>query len=357
MFVLVTGTPGASKTSNVIARFMKETSRPIYYRGIRDLTLPWHELTDEQTKNWPDHVPDGGILIVDEAQQLWPVRPSSKPVPPGLTALETHRHHGWDVWFITQEPALLDVHARKIANEHYHYVRPFGAPFVTEYHSGTGAVSVSSTSDLKRCVQKRKPLPKEAWGCYKSAEIHTHKFRPPKILFVLLLALVAVPLGWYAFFNKLSDGGLAANGEVPEQAASQHQPEREADITGKPKEERKTWSELLKPEIAGLPFTAPLYADIARTPTAVPRLAGCVFSRRACTCYTQQGTTIPDVSRDMCVAFIRGGMFDHLATDDKGERASDGEARATPPAVNGDGVGPSVTYIGHQRAPRNAATL
>lgn len=35
MFRLITGTPGSSKTSHTIARYLNEKSRPIYYRGIR----------------------------------------------------------------------------------------------------------------------------------------------------------------------------------------------------------------------------------------------------------------------------------------------------------------------------------
>jgi hypothetical protein len=358
MFTLVTGAPGASKTSNVIAKYAKETSRPVFYRGIRDLTLPWQELTDEETKRWPDHLPDGALLIVDEAQQLWPRRSASQPVPIGLSALETHRHRGWDIVFITQDPGLLDVHARKIANEHFHYVRPFGAPFVTEYHCGTGSINPATRNDLKRCTEKKKPLPKSVWGLYKSAEVHTHKFRPPKILFVVLACAVLAPLAWYTFFSKFGSGGLAQDGKpVIEQSSSSASlvaPQEKSD------EPKKSWKELLKPEVAGLPFTAPLYDDIARTPTAVPRLAGCVISRKTmsrCTCYTQQGTTIPDVSRDMCVAFIRGGMFNHLAKDE-GERAGDGEARTTPPAPEGGPAsGPSVVVIEKQSTPRLSASL
>lgn len=367
MFVLVTGAPGASKTSNVIAKFYKETSRPIFYRGIRDLTLPWQELTDDEAKRWPEHLPEGAILIVDEAQQLWPVRSSSKPVPEGLAALETHRHNGWDIWFITQEPSLLDSHARKLANEHYHYVRPFGAPFVTEYHSGTGAVAVSSTNDLRRCSQKKKPLPKEAWKFYKSAEVHTHKFRPPKILFVLLAALLIAPLSWFSFFSKLTDGGLAQDGKQEVASAAPSAAPAAASSAPAPERANRPWAELLKPEIAGLPFTAPLYDEIARKPTAVPKLAGCIVRRkelRDCTCYTQQGTVIADASWSMCMAFIEGGMFDHLASEQpSGQRGDAADAGSAPrAAAQGDLAGGpdaagEVRYIGQSRVPRLASAL
>ena len=56
MFWLVTGKPGTGKTSHSLdfvlhdKRFAVEgsdTRRPVYYRGIRDLKVDWHELTDE----------------------------------------------------------------------------------------------------------------------------------------------------------------------------------------------------------------------------------------------------------------------------------------------------------------------
>lgn len=219
MFTLVTGTPGSGKTSFTIARFIedektpleklltkftqkeieKKPQRPIYYRGIRDLKLDWTELTDEQTLEWPKHLPEGAILIVDEAQQLWPVRGSSKAVPEGIAALQTHRHHGWDIVFITQDPGLLDSQARRIANEHFHYVRPFGAPIVTEYHNGTGSMAVGSKAALSGANQTKRKLPKHVWGFYHSAEQHTHKFRPPKIIFLTVLALFFGLFSFIAF--------------------------------------------------------------------------------------------------------------------------------------------------------------
>ena len=52
MFTLVTGAPGSGKTSHVIAKYKDVTDRPIYQRGIRDLQLPWTELSDEEAREW-----------------------------------------------------------------------------------------------------------------------------------------------------------------------------------------------------------------------------------------------------------------------------------------------------------------
>lgn len=357
MFTIISGLPGCSKTSHLIARLMKETARPIYYRGIKELKLPWHELSDEDAKDWPNHVPEGAILVVDEAQELWPVRAASKSVPSAIAALETHRHKGWDVWFLTQDPMLLDSNARKLANEHFHYVRPFGAPFAIEYHSGTGVVSVTSTADLKRCNKTQKRLPKETWGLYKSAEVHTHKFRPPKVVYLLIALIAIAPFVWWNFFSSVGElgGGQSAAvvGHSGTGAASGVASAGQA-------EPKKRWAELLQPEIPGLPFTAPLYDDIARKPTAAPMLAGCVVRQRElrdCTCYTQQGTVIADAPWSMCMAYIKGGMFNHLASEQPGGRRGDGldVGGQTRSGGNGELAGGAVgdaRYIGQTRYPR-----
>ncbi|WP_323773123.1 zonular occludens toxin domain-containing protein [Alcanivorax sp.] len=326
MFRLITGTPGSSKTSHTIARFLNEKSRPIYYRGIR-LTdegkekLGWFELTDDQAIEWHKHVPEGAIVLLDEAQQLFPVRPPAKPVPPGLQALETHRHHGWDVEFITQEPTLLDSHARKICNEQFHYVRPFGSPFANQYHSGSGFVSPSNRSDLARCTVSRKKLPKETWGLYHSAEVHTHKFKPPKILFVLLAAVLLCVYLFWAFFDNFQSGqsgpdSVPVVGESVSSSGGQHA------YSEYPSPVSVDWGEVFKPDVRGLPFTAPIYRDEATSVSSVPVVHGCMSMRSDfsdCSCHTQQGTRIADMPNQMCVRILKDGMFNHLASSDDRE--------------------------------------
>jgi hypothetical protein len=342
MFWLFTGKPGTGKTSNTLdfvlhdKRFNVEgsdTKRPVYYRGIRDLKLDWHELTDEDVKNWPEHLPDGAVLVVDEAQQIWPGRPASKPVPPGLTALETHRHHGWDIIFISQDPSLLDTHARKLCNEQYHYSRPFGAPFVIEYHSGSGYVNPSTKSELDNCVKAKKKLPKRVWGYYHSAEVHTHKFKPPKILFIFpILIAFTVFMVWRFYTNY----------------GTSTQEETQAQVDGVPVSSQvqraeppkpQAWGDLLVPEVPGLPYTAPLYSPASRRALSVPVVHGCMSMRSDfsdCTCYTQQGTTITDMPWQMCRRILKNGIFNHLARAERQqrgrERGADGEARATATA-------------------------
>ena len=346
MFLIVTGLPGSSKTSHVISKYKDVKDRPIYYRGI-NLTeegkqqLGWIELTDSEATNWHQHIPDGALVIIDEAQELYPVRHASKPVPAGLAALETHRHHGWDVVFISQAPSLLDIHARTICNEHYHYERPFQMPYANQYHSGVGFVSPSNRSELGRCAVTRKKLPKEVWGLYKSAEVHTHKAKPPiKVLLMIGLPLIIVPIAFYMFFSNLSIGGGLQNNEeskevqvVPSQPS--YTPFPAGNDSGRVFD--IDWQEAFQPDIRGLPYTAPIYRQQAMRAVDVPVVQGCMSMRSDfsdCTCYTQQGTKISDMPVQMCERVLKDGLFNHLAKSpvDSGRGAVEGRDSPRPEA-------------------------
>lgn len=347
MFWLITGKPGSGKTAHALdfvlhdPRFAvhvdgkaTDERRPVYYRGIPEVNVPWFELSDTDTEHWHEHIPVGAVLVVDEAQEIWRVRAPSRPVPPGLIALEKHRHQGWDIIFISQDPSLLDQHARKIANEHFHYSRPFGAPFVIQYHAGSGFVDPANKAALAGTVQSKKKLPKRVFGLYKSAEIHTHKFRPPKIIFVLPLIAIFAGLMFWRFIDNFrpSEADIVSNGPPAAHSTTSNGSE----VPRTPAPRRATWEDLLTPEIRSLPYTAPLYDDIARTPRTAPVVHGCMSMRADftdCQCHTQQGTRIAGIGADMCRRIIRDGMFNHLASDE-GEgarrRDGDGEARDTP---------------------------
>lgn len=326
MFLLVTGLPGSGKTSHVIDKFFDEKRRPIFYCSVPITEqgrekLPWSELTPEEVKDWPNHLPAEGILIVDECQRLFPVRPTSKPVPDALTALETHRHLGVDIVFITQDPGLLDSHARKLVNEHIHYSRPFGAPFAVEYHSGSGVISPKSKTDLAGCTQRKKRLPKRVFDLYKSAEVHTHKFRPPKIFYILPILLAATAYFFYTFVSDFHDMAPDAPGTPQAHAAETASP-GQTDSTGqfgqdshRDELEDMDWLELLTPEVEGIPYSAPIYRERALDVKSVPRVAGCAAIRDLCRCYTQQGTRVT-MDESVCRAYLDNPPFDHMRTAD-----------------------------------------
>jgi len=146
MFWIVTGAPGSSKTLNMISMFKTVKDRPIYFHGIElteegRRTLNWVELNKDQAYEWHEHVPHGGIFILDEAQKIFPVM-------------------------------LLHSHARKICNQHYHYSRPFNTGKPYRYHSGSGFVDPNDRKALRfECVKTKVPLDTSSYPLYVSAEV------------------------------------------------------------------------------------------------------------------------------------------------------------------------------------------
>ena len=51
-------------------------------------------------------LPRNSIIIIDECQQTFPVRPVGAKVPLHCSEFETHRHKGWDIHLVTQDAKL-----------------------------------------------------------------------------------------------------------------------------------------------------------------------------------------------------------------------------------------------------------
>lgn len=363
MFRVVSGLPGAGKTLHTLKRYRND-ARQIYYHNIPltdhgKETLKWIELSLAEVKDWPNICGPDSVLIVDEAQMIWPVRPSSRAVPPELQALETHRHKGVDLEFISQDPTLMDTHIRKLANEHYHYTRPYGAKYSIQHYAGSGLVDIKSKTALNLTVKSRVGQPSEIYPLYKSAEVHTHKFKMPPVMFVIpvLFAIIAALIYYFisAFGSDEPDTSVPAVSSpagVSAPAPSDHPDEPSRSSMG--------WAKLLTPEIRGLPYTAPLYRERAMQVIEVPRVAGCMTLNDTCNCFTQQGTIIDGITPDVCQGYIVRRPYDHLAyqhrDNDRRLESADG-ANNDPYDLRNQNQTALVTRTNAQREARARAWL
>lgn len=313
MINVTTGLPGASKTlhtlSTVEKRRLKE-NRAVYYYGIKELKLDWIELTLEQAQKWWE-LPAGAIIVLDEAQKLFPPRPNGAPVPRMEAELETHRHSGYDFYLVTQDVGFLPAHLRKLIQTHKHLMCKFGTPWVT-IHQFEGARDNVSKS-RKDSIETQWLRDSSMYDKYKSAEIHTQKVRVPfKVWVAMLLPFVLIG-GAYYFYQKRLTGtvpgapasssvapaaGPVAKGRVTESKAAPVAPPRVYDLAS------------FAPRIEGLPHTAPRYDELT-APVRVPTIVGCVWlpkSKRG-HCYTQQGTkTFPGEA--FIKQYVENGMFE-----------------------------------------------
>lgn len=319
MIELVTGLPGSGKTLQTLVRVRERAQkegRQVYYDGIEgidDKVLPWLK---HDGQKWFE-LPANSIMVIDEAQRLFRPRGRVGEPPEYSSKLETHRHLGIDLVFITQNPMLIDSHVRRLCERHWHVMRRFGTKWSTIHEFPSG---VREDVDKRRdgSIRHDFRFPKEAFGWYKSAEVHTHKAHIPARVWILL----AVPLVFggaaYAAYLRLTPEAQqeridkAAGVEKPKpgskQAGEARPAARPAVLSGRG--DHLSTGDYLTQQVArvpGLAYTAPVYDEVTR-PTEAPYPAACVQSATRCQCYTQQGTRL-DVPADLCKSIAEGGFF------------------------------------------------
>lgn len=335
MIYLITGLPGNGKTLytlwHVRDRAKKET-RPVYVSGIPELTVPeWHQIDEDQTRQWFD-LPDGAIIIIDEAQRIFRPRPGRGDPPPHVAQLETHRHKGYDIYLITQHPSLIDQNVRRLAGTHRHVQRTFGMHRAVIHEWG----EVHMNCELRRNDSSKTnwTFPKDVYSLYKSAEVHTHKIQMPKQVWYLVALLVAL-VGLFIFLKM--DLGDRLRGKSPDQEKPASPVQAASGLPSLPTPDgfktdaprpmtQQEYIESLAPRIPNLAYTAPRYDEVTK-PTDAPFPVGCIQSGTDCKCYTQQGT-LYKASADFCRNVItHGGIFRDWNSQPAGR--SDGRVEIT----------------------------
>ena len=333
MLYLITGEPGASKTLNTIKYICEDESfqnRPIYYHGIKELTLDWNEIDESGVQQWFD-LPEGSVILIDEAQYHFKPRRAGSELPKAVLEMSTHRHRGIDIFLITQHPTLIDAGARKFVNRHYHYERPFQtrhprriefqqvANDPRDYHARLEGVTVNVKLD------------KKYFGVYKSAEIHTHKQRIPKKVWMVGLMILLFIAGLLHFGNRMTSRFQEpdeVNTNVDnEQSMVEKITSPRTLLSGQPKS--LSYEDQWKPRTAGLPHTAPIY-DKLNEPKVRPMPNCIVWGKSDCVCYTQQATRM-DVPFDMCHSIVSRGLFDPARESDSKSEGRKSRREGLPP--------------------------
>lgn len=333
MIHLITGIPGASKTLNVIAYIDSNSdfkNRPVFYIRIKELTLPWIELDENGIRDW-QALPDGSIVVIDEAQYLFPTRDPKKPLPEFILALSEHRHRGFDFFVLTQSPMLLDAGFRRFVGKHWHFERVFGMQSAKRFEWEKCQSDVDDFFVRKQAVITRIPFNKKYFGVYKSAEIHTVKRKIPlKVFAPFLLLAVIVGAGWWHFHDRFSSPTIEP---VKEKINETIQPSSiglnafNSEKKNRPLTQAE-YLELNTPRIADIPSSAPIYDELTK-PRTFPKMQ-CMRSESTgfCQCYTQQASQL-NISQPACNSIVDHGYFDNTKPDQpepSAEGAGKGEA-------------------------------
>lgn len=316
MIHLITGVPGSGKTLfllQYVEAIRKSTGRPVYHQhasgpgGIPDLTLTWEALDGREWFN----VPEGSIVVLDEAQHVFPNRKPGSAVPDRVRHLETHRHRGFDLFFVTQRPGLIDSHVRALVGKHTHVERVFGQPKakLIEWESRLG--DPNSNSDRELAVTTRWEYPQDVYAWYKSAEVHTVVEKKPwgKIA-AAYGSIAAAPLligwaVWSIWSNQDTSESVPPPAPVGGPILSGAAPGRLADTD-------------FQPDLPFSPWSAPFYRSHLKV-RSVPRITGC-FSMVVegepvrCKCSTQQGTDA-GLTVSQCLVVMDTGLFDPMRGD------------------------------------------
>lgn len=332
MLHLITGVPGAGKTSFTLDEFLKIENRPKYATPVNGLDYAKHNIEKiDSLDEWPN-LPEGSVIFCDEAQQF--LRPKRKDAvsPEWVTEFETHRHRGMDFYCTTQHPMFIDIHFRRLVGEHVHYHRAYGSRLIAQRKWQRCIDDPNDHHAIQEAEIKHLKLPNYIFKEYKSTTIDTHKFKVPrKLVISLILLLILGGISAYlasGFLGKAADNIVKSKEEKPanEQALSVTEQPAQAKNglysasldNGK---DKPLTIDDLTPVLPTMPYTAPYYKDIAQ-PVTFPRFAGCMRSyhkskqAEVCRCVTQQGTTL-SVPLEQCDAVVDGdGMpFDPFRTD------------------------------------------
>ena len=202
MIKLITGTPGSGKTLFAVSEILEEAKkgRTIYcdIDGLKiDGVMPIADDLD-----WRD-TPEGSLVVYDEAQQndIFKAGRGALSDNPIVKDLEIHRHTGHDIIFITQSPIFMHNHIRQLVGEHMHLHRPYGAAVASVYQWRVCENNPNVESAKKRSENNRLfNFDKKLFDHYKSATVHTHKFKiPSKIRNMIFLLIGLIGLAYFFF--------------------------------------------------------------------------------------------------------------------------------------------------------------
>lgn len=310
MITLITGAPGAGKTAALVD-LLRELGkgRVVYVDGIPDLKLDHVPLDDAH--QWPEVVPDGSIIVIDEVQRVWRPRGPGQKVPTDVAALETHRHRGLDFFIVTQGPNLVDRNVRALVGRHVH-LRDVGV--LGRWWYEWPEVCENPLSGWKNApLKKRYRLPRAIFGSYKSASIHVKPIRsfPMALVFALVAIVGAGWFGWQSFgvVRERMSGGkpVAAAGAGP--ASVPPAPAGTAAIA--PARRSATALEYRRqftPVVPDRPETAPAYDELRKV-VRMPRVVGGYCDDKGCRCFNQEGFD-PGIGEAACFKWVRSPPFD-----------------------------------------------
>lgn len=303
MITLLTAVPGSGKSLHAM-EWIDEALKAgrLVFTDIEGCCLPGVLPVPD---DWRD-TPEGSFVVYDEAQRKYPS--TGKPgvaEDERIRALETHRHTGHDIVFITQEPCLIHHHIRKLVGRHVHLHRAANLPRATRYEWDFAVTMPNDRKEQQRADVSNWMFPTRLYPFYKSSSKHTHKFRMPKKIALfggVLLCVVALVV-----YRLIAGGGLEVM-SLPEAHAADETPARGS---------------------AQRPAASAVVGGWTTSPT-VPPVVGCVGSETTCRCFGADGLLL-ELDFATCKNVLEGPLPVNVL---KFDQSGGGVGGGTPPTAS-----------------------
>lgn len=357
MLYLITGANGAGKTLNTLKwvreRSLKE-NRPVCHNG-RFEAVPGGELASWKSADftkWQDE-PDGTIFVVDECHNDLPLRPPSATPPEYIRMLAEHRRRGFDFYLITQHPQNIDAFVRRLIGSpgwHRHLKRNFGADLVSVLEWSAVNPQCEKNGSGKSGSVTMQAFPKEVYGWYRSASLHTGKKKIPKMVWFLAASVVLIPFLFYGAYQAMAKRWQAGETKPVQALAVAGGPVGPGAVELVTAEDSLgAYVQARAPRLPSLPHTAPIYDEVTK-PKVAPYPAACVQMGDTCKCYSQQATVL-NVDFSVCVQIVLKGFFVDWQGPEQREDKRPGPALVKgqdAPMVVQAGTVPVVDLVQHQ---------
>lgn len=336
MIYLITGTPGAGKTSNTLWDFLNNVDfldRPKFATLIPNFDYDNHDVTEldsSDLENWRN-LPSGSLIFVDEADRFFPSGNGKNP-PEWIREMARHRHYGIDFIIITQMPSMINDFLHGLIEAHIHYHRVRGNDYTTRYRWEFLQKNPYTKTNKALGLPEKVTVNPEVFKLYRSTELNTRRKEFPwhAVIKIFLLCssllLAGIFCYWFLYARHLTDDEPITTLDKSAVPAPAAMPLSADTVSVQPSAiEGALTSKDFVASNPVLPWTAPAYADLAR-PTDFPRIAMCVsfpatdsdnvnprYRSGGCRCFTQQYTPV-DVSSVQCLRMVQEGWFDNWAT-------------------------------------------
>ncbi len=339
---LLTGLPGSGKSLRMTQRIVElvEKGEHVYTCNINGISVPgvtpWDDPTDWQS------LPAGAVLFVDEAQQFFRARRGGEP-PDYIAAMETIRHSGVRLVLATQQPNYLDTHLRGLVGFHEHLLRQSGKDesFIFRNHQVMDEVRVGLRRIKTLYDHEKWKLPARYFQYYKSAELHTVKYRMPALLKKVLITgpiAIVLALSVFGFLFYKGVAGKAQADELAKTAPVAQPGQSSAKPSGRESSKivvrtGSDYMEAITPLVQDVPWSAPAF--IGRNMRADPHVY-CMATEMTCRCVTEQNTRYEMQSDDACRELARWGEPYNPFKEPERERERDRAATDEKAGEGGD---------------------